>query len=308
MRKFLLLIRRFWTLILFITLEVISIYFIAKSRSTQGIDVINSANGTIAYFYQKEQNIVSYFNLKKVNTDLLKENTALRNQLFNGRSVDTFKTVSAKIPVFDYSKIDRDQDSNVLGAPVTMTIAETLPLKVVRYAQYRFIPARVINNSISNDRINFITINQGSEAGIRPGMSVVSSQGIVGRVEHVSKHFATIASVLSNRKVSARLKLHEAFGQISWIPGHPDLVQMDNMPITLPIKLRDSVFTTGFASFPANILVGKISHIDTVKSNNSLSLQIRLATNFRTLAFVYVVVDGMDAEKEKLEKKNQSAR
>lgn len=307
MRKFLLLIRRFWTLILFISLEVISIYFIAKSRSTQGIDVINSANGTVAYFYRKEQNIISYFNLKKVNTDLLKENTALRNQLFYRQSVDTFKTVDAKIPIFDYDKIDRDQDSNAL-APVTMTITENPPLKVVRYAQYRFIPARVINNSISNDRINFITINQGSEAGIKPGMSVVSSVGIVGRVEHVSKHFATIASVLSNRKVSARLKLHEAFGQITWIPGHPDFVQMDNMPITLPIKLRDSVFTTGFASFPANILVGRVSHIDTVKSDNSLSLRIRLATNFRTLAFVYVVVDGMNAEKENLEKKDRSAR
>ncbi|HET8573047.1 MAG TPA: rod shape-determining protein MreC [Edaphocola sp.] len=286
---------------------MISIYFIAKSRSTQGIDVINSANGTVAYFYRKEQNIISYFNLKKVNTDLLKENTALRNQLFYRQSVDTFKTVDAKIPIFDYDKIDRDQDSNAL-APVTMTITENPPLKVVRYAQYRFIPARVINNSISNDRINFITINQGSEAGIKPGMSVVSSVGIVGRVEHVSKHFATIASVLSNRKVSARLKLHEAFGQITWIPGHPDFVQMDNMPITLPIKLRDSVFTTGFASFPANILVGRVSHIDTVKSDNSLSLRIRLATNFRTLAFVYVVVDGMNAEKENLEKKDRSAR
>jgi len=307
-RKFLLLIRRFWTLILFITLEVISIYFIAKSRSTQGIDVINSANATVAYFYQKEQNIVSYFNLKRVNTELLNENTALRNQLFYRQSVDTFKTVSAKIPVFDYSKIDRNQDSNILAQPVTMTIAENPPLKVVRYAEYEFIPARVINNSISNDRINFITINQGSEAGIKPGMSVVSSVGIVGRVEHVSKHFATIASVLSNRKVSARLKLHEAYGQITWVPGHPDFVQMDDIAITLPIKLRDSVLTTGFASFPANIPVGTVSRIDTVKSNNTLSLQIRLATNFRTLAFVYVVVDGMEAEKEKLEKKNQSAR
>lgn len=308
MRKFLLLIRRFWTLILFITLEVISIYFIAKSHSTQGIDVINSANGTVAYFYQKEQNIISYFNLKKVNTELLDENTALRNQLFSLQSTDTFKTVSAQIPVFDYSKIDRSQDSNLLAPPVAMTITEHPPLKVVRYAQYKFIPARVINNSISNDRINFITINQGSEAGIKSGMSVVSSVGIVGRVEHVSKHFATIASVLSNRKVSARLKLHLAFGQISWVPGYPDFVQMDNMPITLPIKIQDSIFTTGFASFPANILVGKVSQIDTVKSNNSLSLKIRLATNFRTLAFVYVIADGMNAEKEKLENKNQSSK
>lgn len=308
MRKFLLLIRRFWTLILFITLEVISIYFIAKSRSTQGIDVINSANGAVAYFYQKEQNIVAYFNLKKANTELLNENTSLRNQLFAHQSADTFKSVSAKIPVVDYSKIDRDQDSNFLATPATMTITEQAPLKIVRYADYHFIPARVINNSISNDRINFITINQGSEAGIKPGMPVVSSVGIVGRVEHVSKHFATIASVLSNRKVSARLNLHQAFGQITWIPGHPDFVQMDNIPITLAIKPKDSIYTTGFASFPANILVGQVSKIDTVKSNNSLSLKIRLATNFRELSFVYVIVDAMSAEKENLENKNQTAR
>lgn len=306
MRKLLLLIRRFWNFILFIILEVISLYCIAKSHSTQGLNIISSANGMVAFFYQKEQNIISYFNLRKVNNQLIEENKVLRNRLSEKVAVDTFKDITASVPIIEYDKSVKTTDTGKKEAIVPgITLRPTGPLKVIRYAQYNYIPARVINNSISNDRINFITINRGSKSGIMRGMAVVGYNGIVGRVEHVSKHFATIASVLSYRKVSARLKMKEAFGIINWIPGSPDFVQMDNMPITMPVHLRDSVFTTGFANYPPNVLIGTVSKIDTVKSSNTQLLHIRLATDFRTLQFVYVVGDEMGNEKEKLEEKDK---
>lgn len=300
MRKFLLLIRRFWNFILFIFLEVLSLYFIAKSHSTQGLDVINSANSTVAFFYKKEQNIIYYFNLKRVNNQLIKENIVLRNQLSNKVAVDTFKGITASIPIIEYDKTNKTDSGKTTQMP-GISLRPTGPLKVVRYAKYNYIPARVINNSVSNDRINFITINRGSSSGIKPGMAVVSYNGIVGRIEHVSKHFATIASVLSYRKVSARLTIKDAFGIITWLPGNPDFVQMDNMPITMPVHRRDSVFTTGFANYPPNVLVGTVQKIDTIKSSNTQLLHIKLSTDFRTLQFVYVVGDEMGKEKTTLE-------
>lgn len=307
MRKFLLLIRRFWNFILFIILEVLSLYFIAKSHSTQGLDVINSTNGTVAFFYQKEQNIISYFNLRKVNIQLIGENKTLRNQLSEKVAVDTFSHITATIPIIEYDKNNKP-DSNKTAIVPGVTLRPTGPLKIIRYAKYNYIPARVINNSVSNDRINFITINRGSNSGIKPGMAVVGYNGIVGRVEHVSKHFATIASVLSYRKVSARLKIKEAFGIITWAPGNPDFVQMDNMPITMPVHLRDSVFTTGFANYPPNVLIGTVQKVDTIKSSNTQLLHIKLSTDFRTLQFVYVVGDEMGNEKIKLEAKDNSSQ
>lgn len=308
MRRFLLLIRRFWNFILFIILEALSIYFISKSHSTQGLDIISSSNSTVAYFYQKEQDVVSYFNLKKVNKQLLIENKVLRTRLSENIAVDTYQNISASIPIIDYDKERKNDSTNATTATPGITLRPTGPLKVVRYAHYNYIPARVINNSVSNDRINYITINRGSNSGIKPGMPVVSYNGIVGRVEHVSKHFATIASVLSDRKVSARLNMKEAFGIISWQPGHPDYVQMGNMPITMPVRIHDSVFTTGFTNFPPNVMVGTVSNIDTIKSSNTQLLHIKLATDFRTLQFVYVIDDNFGEEKSNLEAKNNPSR
>lgn len=305
MLKFLSLIRRYWNFLLFLFLEVVSVYFIAKSHSTQGLDVINSANSSVAYFYQKETNLLSYFKLKQVNNQLIEENKTLRNQLAEKDFVDSYKNVLASIPLFAYDKTTAaDSGKTVVDTPGKISFSTTGPLKVIRYAKYNYIPARVINNSVSNDRINFITINRGKTSGIKPGMAVVGYNGVVGRVEHVSKHFATIASILSYRKVSARLRLRNSYGVIYWKPGEPDYVQMDNMPVTMPIRYHDSVFTTGYGSFPPNIMIGRVHKIYKIRSNNTLSLQIKLSTDFRSLQFVYVVSNEMADEKKEVEAKN----
>jgi hypothetical protein len=51
---------------------------------------------------------------------------------------------------------------------------------------YSFITANVVNNSISY-LSNYITIDKGKNAGIKPDMGVVSEQGVVGIVSTVSE-------------------------------------------------------------------------------------------------------------------------
>lgn len=267
----------------------------------QGLVVVSSVNNIVGFFYEKEAKISSYFKLRKANNRLHDENSSLRNKLAVSLATDTFKTVTATIPEFNFDIKTTSGDSAGIGRLTTMNIQSAQPVEIVRYAKYHYIPARVINNSVSNDHINFITINRGSTAGIEPGMAVVGSRGVVGRVEKVSEHFSTIASVLSNRKVSGRLRYPGSFGPVSWQPGNPDYVQMDNVQLTLPIKVNDQVFTTGYSYFPSNVLIGQVSRIDTATSSNSLTLQVRLSTNFRDLNFVYVVGNDLGKEREKLE-------
>lgn len=306
MRQFFLLIRRFWNLILFVTLEIISFVFIAKSRNLQGLDLVSSSNSVVGYFYKKQNDIIYYFQLRRLNDSLLQENKQLNEALSQRLFVDTFKDAIAKIPILR-------RDSTTAGSvqqgqlPADSSIKPVGAPKIIRYASYRYIPARVIKNSISNDRINFITLNRGADDGIRKGMAVVTGNGIVGRVEHVSGHYASVASVLSDRKISARLK-DGTFGSIIWEPGTPEYVLMDKVPITLPLKNGDSVFTTGYSYFPEHILIGTIREIDTMRASNTKNLKIRLSTNFRKLQYVYVVKDEMGKEQAELEAQNNQSR
>ena len=288
-RNFLILIRRFWNLILFLILEVVSLVLISKNRNMQGVDIIASSNSVVGYMYKKQNDVVYYFQLKQMNDSLLSENARLRNNLALMSNIDSFRDSTVRIPIAVRDTTKRDS-VNTQGA-----------LKIIRYAQYNYIPARVINNSISNDKINFITINRGSGDGVRKDMAVVTGNGIVGRVANVSEHYARVVSVLSDRKVSSKLSDGTSSLITIWNPGSPEYVVTEKVPVYIKVKKGDSVFTTGYSFFPENVLIGVVAKVDTMKASNSKNLKIRLSTNFRSLQYVYVVDDKMGEEKKQVE-------
>lgn len=296
MRNFILLIRRFWNIILFLILEVISFSMISKSRNMQGMDIVSSSNAVVGFVYRKQNDVVYYFQLKRMNDSLLSENTRLRNQIAGKSNIDTFTDMIARIPVTVRDTTKKDSSG--------ISLTATGKVKVVRYAQYHYIPARVINNSISNDRINYLTINRGSADGVKKEMAVVTSNGIVGRVANVSEHLASVASVLSDRKVSSKLSDGTSNLITIWNPGSPDFVVTEKVPLYIKVKRGDSIFTTGYSFFPENVLIGTVARIDTVKATNAKNLKVKLSTNFRNLQYVYVVEDQMGEERKKLEAQN----
>ncbi|PSK94883.1 rod shape-determining protein MreC [Taibaiella chishuiensis] len=289
MRNFLILIRRFWNLILFLILEVVSLALISKNRNMQGVDIVSSSNSVVGYMYKKQNDVVYYFQLKQMNDSLLTENARLRNAIAQVSNIDQFRDSTVRIPITvrDTSKKDSINTQGVL--------------KTIRYAQYNYIPARVINNSISNDKINFITINRGASDGVQKDMAVVSGNGVVGRVANVSAHYARVVSVLSDRKISSKLPDGTSNLITIWNPGSPEYVVTEKVPVYIKVKKGDSVYTTGYSFFPENVLIGTVAKVDTMKASSAKNLKVRLSTNFRSLQYVYVVDDKMGAEKKQVE-------
>lgn len=254
-----------------------------------------------------------------MNEKLLKENADLRNQLAANNNIDTLQDVVKTIPIYevDSSKYTRSEDDSLnivdtnlaktdsLKNKVDSTIKKIDEPKLIRYASYHYIPARVINNSIANDRMNHITINRGSKAGIQKNMAVVTNDGIVGRVVNVTENYATVLSVLSEGRVyNARLEDGSEFF-ISWLKGTDNAVVMEKVPKMFKVQKGDKVYTTGYSIFPENIMIGKIAKVDTSKKNNTKTLTILLNTNFRKLQYVYVVKDDLSKEKNELEQKTK---
>lgn len=251
----------------------------------------------VGYFYKKQNEVVYYFQLRTLNRTLLDENARLNKELAEIHYTDTFTNVLAKLP-----EIQLQDTGKKIAAikPEDSLLKRTGPPKIVKYAEYHYIPARVIKNSVSNDQMNFITLNRGAKDGIEKDMAVVTSNGIVGRVAYVSENYSSVVSVLSNRKVSARLT-DGTIGFIFWDTRNPSFVKMNKIAITQKIKKGDSIFSTTYSYFPENILIGTVSKIDTIKESNSKELFIKLSTDFRKLQYVYVVQNEMDAERKKLE-------
>lgn len=255
----------------------------------QGVDIVSSSNSVVGYMYKKQNDVVYYFQLKQMNDSLLTENARLRNAIAQVSNIDQFRDSTVRIPITvrDTSKKDSINTQGVL--------------KTIRYAQYNYIPARVINNSISNDKINFITINRGASDGVQKDMAVVSGNGVVGRVANVSAHYARVVSVLSDRKISSKLPDGTSNLITIWNPGSPEYVVTEKVPVYIKVKKGDSVYTTGYSFFPENVLIGTVAKVDTMKASSAKNLKVRLSTNFRSLQYVYVVDDKMGAEKKQVE-------
>ncbi len=278
MRNFILFIRRFFNLILFLALEIVCVIFISRTNTLQGNDITSSANTVAGLMYKKQNDVVYYFGLRRMNDSLLNENAHLRAQLSLRNSFDVFKDTFVSKPT---------------------GIADTAK-HIIRYADYTYRIARVINNSVTNAN-NYITIDRGSAEGIGKGMAVVSGSGIVGKVVHVSAHFASILSVLSvQQKVSAKLK-DGTFGYITWDNEKPDILFMKDVPQQIKIKNGDSVYTTSYSFFPPDVLIGTVFKTELNKKNSMQLLYLRPSTNYRNLQYVYVVENKMAAERKQLE-------
>lgn len=279
MRNFILFIRRFSNLILFLIMESVCVVLMARTESIQGNDIMSSANVLLGTMYQKQNDVAYYFSLRRMNDSLLQENARLQHQIMEYKSVDTVKD----------------------WAQVMVANPEDTSTQAVRFARYEYKTARVINNSVGKAS-NYITINRGKKDGIRKNMAVVSGNGVAGRVVSVSEHFASVRSVLSTSEmmVSSKLK-NNIIGVVTWAGKNPEQLEMKNIPQEITVNVGDTVYATGYSIFPPDEIVGIVTKKAYIKANSTQLLYLKPATNFRNLQYVYVVGNELFDEKTTLE-------
>ena len=273
MRNLILLIKQFHSFFIFLLLELVCLVIVFKNNNYQQSSYINSSRNLSGRFYSQKEKLTSFINLTEVNDSLMKENAALRKELGITTDVNPLNdsTFSKQIHV----------DSSI------------------QTAHYTYIPAKVLNNTI-DQTINYITLNVGSKQGIKKNMAVISANGIVGRISHVSENYSVALSFLSDRFNVSSMVSDGTVGKLSWDGKDPDYGILSGIPQSVKLKPRDSVFTSGFGNFPEKILVGKAAQV-----LNGTSYKIFLSTNFRKLHFVYVIAEEIDLERKKLEDSTQ---
>ncbi|MGQ7854767.1 rod shape-determining protein MreC [Pedobacter sp. WC2501] len=272
MRNLWIFISRYNAFFLFIIFFIVGIYLTVKNNSYQRSVTLNSSNEVVGTAYERLNIFKRYLNLGMVNDSLAAENAKLKSQLLGLTTVDTAKDVKV--------------------------------VDTVTNQQYTYLAAKVIKNSITL-RNNIMTINKGTVDGIKSGMAVIAPQrGVVGFIRDVSAHLATIQSLLhKDTKISVTLKKNNALGSLVWGDGNFDIKKafVKEVPNHIKMYVGDTVVTSGFASFPKGILVGRISKANVATNDNFLSAELNLFTDFSTLQYVYVVKDKKADEQKALE-------
>lgn len=272
MRNLWIFISRYNAFFLFIIFFIIGLYLTVKNNSYQRSVTLNSTNEVVGTAYERLNVFKRYLNLGMVNDSLAAENAKLKSKLLSLTTVDTAKDVK---------------------------VVDTLTNQ-----DYTYLAAKVIKNSITL-RNNIMTINKGSVNGIKAGMAVIAPQkGVIGFIRDVSEHLATIQSLLhKDTKISVTLKKNNALGSLVWGDGNFDIKKalIKEVPNHIKMYVGDTVVTSGYGSFPAGILVGKISKPNVATNDNFLSGELNLFTDFSTLQYVYVVKYKKAEEQKALE-------
>ena len=240
--------------LLFILLEVICFVLLFRFNNYQQSVFFTSANVVAGKVYEVSGGISSYFHLKSVNEDLLDRNMALEQQITNLEN-----------RLKDY-RIDS----------ITMN-----SIRYLEQADYKIFKAHVIRNSL-NQADNYITLDKGSSAGIRPEMGVIDGNGVVGIVYKTSPSYSLVISVLNSKSsISCKIIGSEYFGYLKWEYGDSRYAYLKDLPRHAEFNLGDTVVTSGYSTvFPAGVMVGTVD--DMSDSNDGLSylLKIKLATDF----------------------------
>lgn len=262
---------RFRHWLLFIVLEALSLALLLHFNSYQRSVWLSSAGRVAGIVYEWADGVTSYFRLKGVNEDLSRRNAWLEERV---------------------SVLER----HLREAGDTSAAALQLP------PPYQTIRARVIKNSL-NLVDNYITLDHGEAAGVRPDMGVAGTDGVVGIVYKVSTRYALVLPVLNSRSnLSCMIQGSGYFGYLRWEGGDPRYAWLEDLPRHAEFELGDTVVTSGYSAvFPQGVTVGTVD--DAVDADDGLSyrLKIRLATDFGRLDAVRILARTGREEQKRLE-------
>jgi rod shape-determining protein MreC len=268
MQRIFLFLYRIRAFLLFVLLEAIAISLIVSNNSQQGSAFFNSSNQLVGSVFKTQSNVIDYFSLSSVNISLMEKNAELLTEL---------------------ELLRRPADSVYI------------PLDSSLISSIRFKGAKVISNSLRLAQ-NHLTINKGSNHGVKTGMGVINEQGVVGRVKSVSRNFSTIISLLhTDLLVSSKIQSNDVFGSTKWDGLDPQQAKLMYVPRHVEVAIGDHIVTSGYNSiFPEGIAIGTVIEVKPSTDTNYLDITLKLDTDFSKISYVYLVESFQQGELDSL--------
>ena len=275
MRNILLFLSRYFNLIVFLLLQVVSLSMLFsynRLHETVFAGVMNEFAGSINSRFNSVQ---TYLSLRRQNEELREQNARLLNQL----------RADFTMPDTTFLRVTDSLSADSLG----------------RHRRFLYMPAKVIGNSVHAQK-NYVMLHRGSAQGVEANMAVVSPEGIVGTVVSVSANMSVVMSLLHKQAgLVAVMKKGGGFGEVHWDGKDPRFVTLSKVPKTVAVKKGDTVVTSQYSDrYPPGQLIGFVEGISDDPAFATYQLKVRTAVRFTELQHAFVVRNLLLPEMEAL--------
>lgn len=197
---------------------------------------------------------------------LHRENIRLRTELLQ---------VRAKMQAYDYLLAQNARLQGVLST--TLSNEQDLLL------------AKVVGAD-SNPLKQVVLINKGKNHGVEIGQTVIDEQGIVGQIINVYANTSRLGLITDDEQSVAVVVA--CTGQRAMVSGGgiPDSLSLDYIFKTADVKVGDELISSGLGErIPAGYKVGKVSDIDTTRTDNFADIKVTPAADVLHSSYVLVL-------------------
>jgi rod shape-determining protein MreC len=157
--------------------------------------------------------------------------------------------------------------------------------------EYRRITADVIGQD-TNPALQSMILDKGFDDGVRVGMPVESSRGLVGQVYRVSNNAAQVALLTETASaIPVRLGTTRATGMLRGA-GRGALPTIDWIDLKYPIEVGELVTTSGLGGkFPENLVIGRVIDVERNEAALFQRATVLPAVDFNSVEIVFVVTE-----------------
>ncbi len=160
------------------------------------------------------------------------------------------------------------------------------------YKEFDLVAANVTGKDSSNWFLS-LTIDKGTDDGLKMTNTVITPDGLVGHITDIGKNWARITTILDSQSTVAVVV--ERTEDLATIDGDVDLsadglCKMTYISKNSSITVGDTAKTSGLGGvYPKGIAVGKISKIHPENKGVSQYAEISPTVNFNRIYEVYVI-------------------
>lgn len=253
----------------FILLETAAIVMLNHNNSMQRLWTMRLSHGFMAKTWGFTQKVRGYFSLAGQNEELALENHRLREMI-------------------------REYEDAAKAADISLQ-------SVARDDGFVYTPAQIIKSG-TNSQHNYLILDKGSEDGIVQNSGIISSKGVIGIVDAVSRHYSYAISFLNTEvNISSRLGGTGAVGPLAWDGKNTDGAILKEIPLQYRYSPGDTVYTSGYSViFPPDIPLGTAGDASIINGATN-EITVNLFQDYTALKFVTIVRNTRAAEIETLE-------
>ena len=147
--------------------------------------------------------------------------------------------------------------------------------------------------------LNSITIDKGSNDGIKTESAVITSNGLVGKISKTTPNFSEVKLLTSDDvtyKTSVVIRINEKdyYAILNGYDKENNLLKVTAIDKNIPINENDSVLTSGLGNMPRGIYIGKVISSKIDNYDLSKTLYVKTEQDFNSINYVTILKEKIN--------------